>query len=532
MPVGGLRLSSCGVLSVSLLALVTSACGTEGDLVPVESGEHVPTNTYTLAPNTFAADANVVRDVVVREGSLSIPLAGNEHLLTDLKPGIVFYGDRAPGMPASNPLGFLLKVQSVAQAGDRIHVLGSQAALQELFTEADFGFPLTAAPTGTRPQNEDYEKPFDFPVPVKFDFGKLLSSTAGYEGTASATQGASVTGGIGFDLGVKGMLTYRQEQWWHVPSASMEFDCKADVFAGICAKITSELKGGMTRDSGLVAFSDKKNVISKEIGLGEVEVMLPTPPVIPTTVKYQTKLKCDLEASGELGASYSYSNGATFKGKFGIDRGAPFGQAEGSMNGGKHRYEFVLQGGLTLKCSIDMKISVWFYRTVALYVRVVPGTELGVSGTVKVSGGTDQEGPKPTAQAQACASFDATLDVFGGGEITWLGPAERQLVSNERLPLPFPLRECAQNFTPTDSCEGKADGQYCSSLDTKNSFGCKGGATAPGDACANGQYCQSSNNERGGSAKLQGTALDCGATPPSAVELSLDYCPTVDSVGK
>ena len=527
------RVSSSVWLALAVLVSTTTACGPDNGIVPVGSAEHVPTNTFTLAPNTLSADASVARDVVVRTGSLSMPLAGNEHLLAELQHGTIFYGDRAPGMPATNPLGFLVKVQSVEQVGERLHVLTEPAEPQELFTQADFGFPLTdatASGVGTQQDAPASEAPYDFRMPIRFNFGELWKNGAS-QGNLGVSQKATVEGGVILDLAARGMITWQkhEDSWW--PSASLSFDCNGGLIIGACTKIESELKAGMQKHDGLVAFDDKVHDLVADYTAPEVAVPVPAP--FPATIKYQAKILCGLKSSKELGAAYVYKNHLKFDGKVGIDRGTPYGSFRGSVGDGSHRWEFVLKGGMKLECGVSIKIGVFFFDRVGLFLRVVPGAELGVSGSVKVSGGTGQpEGAKPLDQVQACASFDAKLDVFGGGEagIGWAVLGGEISLASERYPFPFPMRACTSDFEPSDSCVGKTDGQYCSAIDTRSAYGCKDGGTVPGDSCGAGAYCQSKSQEMGGSAKTIGDDLVCGATPPSVAELALGFCPTIDNL--
>lgn len=246
------------------------------------------------------------------------------------------------------------------------------------------------------------------------------------------------------------------------------------------------------------------------------------------TVKHETKMVCTLTYSQQIGAAYQYDTSFSAKGKFGVAANNLFGNVQFGKDNGSHKWEFVLQGGMKLQCGLDIKVAVMFYNTAGLFFRWKPAAELATAGAVKVSGGTGQS--TPAGATQACADFTAKIDMSGGVEASIMGVGgskEYPLGPGARWPMPFPLRACASAASPAvDTCAGKADGQYCSSYDTRNGFGCKGGVSAasPG-SCEEGKYCQTTDGKMGGSAKMDGDKLSCDATAPSESNLELSFCP-------
>jgi len=59
--------------------------------------------------------------------------------------------------------------------------------------------------------------------------------------------------------------------------------------------------------------------------------------------------------------------------------------------------------------------------------------------------------------------------------------------------------------TPADSCDGKADGYYCSSINTASAYGCRGGQRVGASYCSAGKKCGTA----GSKATLSGGTLQC-----------------------
>lgn len=517
-------------IGATLTATSLAACS-EDPIVPVQPINNEATNTYKLHEGVVQADANVARDAVVREDSISLPRAGNEGLLTTLKKDTVFFGDRAPGAPDTNPFGFLVHVVSISEQGDRIVIITTPAAMTELFDEADFGSTLapinlamakTQGFDGIGPLQEDGQGQDSFTIPLSFDFGRVFEGELG-GGTAEGA--VNLSGGIALNLTPTAGFRYRGRGWLRIPNIDVNFNCGAELTVGACAKIEGALKAGKMEHDGLVAFDGESHEMRKSLKLGSITIPLTVPPPLVVTGRYEPEIFCGLKYSREIGAAYEYKNKYQLVTNFGMGEGYPYANGSFDMPSGTHKWEFALKGGLTLECGVSVKVGFYLYNSVGLYVKANVGAELGVSGAVRVSGGT---GTQTTSQAQACAGFDAKLETFWGAEasIGWVDVSKEWPISTARLPLPFPLRKCAQNFQPSDGCDGKEDGVYCSALDTHNSYACRGGQTAGGgSACASNQYCQGEGGEIGAKAELEGEAAKCATTPPSPALLDLEFCP-------
>lgn len=535
--VRAISLSVTGLAFCSALCIV--ACGgNDNDTTPLVQGDGggaPPTNTFTLAPNTVQADANAARDAIVSDQAISLPALGHEALQNTLTPGTIFYGDRAPGMPDSNPYGFLVRVVSTARVGDRLVVSTTPATLQDLYTEADLGGAL-APLEGYGPAPQDFDSDLAWSevkegsvptisIPIKIDLAKVFSGNAG----STAGGAVSLTGGLA--LGVSANLSYRYENrpGFNLPDARVDFDCNANFSAGICGKVQGTLKGSKSSKDGLSAYDSQQKTVKAESAPVTGRIAVAAGPVV-STLKHESKMVCTITHSQQVGAAYQYDASFGAKGSFGVASNSPFGTVAFGKDNGTHRWEFVLQGGLKLQCGLDIKVSLLFYNTAGLFFRWKPGAELATAGAVKVSGGTSQGGEKPPGASQACADFTAKVDMTGGVEASLLGAGaskEYPLGPGARFTMPFPLRGCAGAASASvDSCAGKADGQYCSAYDTRNAYGCKGGASAasPG-SCEEGKYCQSTDGKAGGTAKMDGEKLACDATAPADSSLELSFCP-------
>ena len=534
------RTTSAGlILGTMFVAAAVVACNPGDELVPIEpgGGAKAATNTYTLHEGVVQADATVARDAVVLPDSITLPFAGHESLLDTVKPGSVFFGDRAPGMPDSNPLGFNAHVDSLERVGDRIVLHTHPANIDELFDQADFGselLPLNDGQDLTMQGFDGQVNPLDvsqgsgsFTIPINFNFGRLFQGEQS-GGNTTAKGEISLAGGIALSLNTQAGFRYEGRGWGRVPDLALSFNCGAELEFDACAKVKGEIIAGKAEHDGLIAFDGKPHNISKTLRLGQLSIPLSVPPPLVVTGRYTAEIVCGVNYSKEVGGAYQYKNKYQLTSRFGTQGGNGFGGGSFTTEGGQQRWEFVMKGGLTLQCGVSVKVGFYFYDSAGLYVRVAPGATLGVSGAFKLSGGTGQS--TPTAQVQGCANFEAKIDTFWGAEATlgWLGDygKEYPLATPARLDLPFPLSKCVQNFQPGDSCSGKQDGLYCSNIDTRGSYRCRGGSTAGGNACQSGQYCQTKEGKAGGEAQEEGDAAKCGTNAPEPEQLELTFCPS------
>ena len=104
----------------------------------VASGEEF--DEMKLLPEVKVASQRLADETVVDKGSLAMPLAGNEALLT-LEKGAVLTGapaddDRRRATGGNNLFGFARKVKSVQQVGDKIVIQTEPAKIEDVATGA------------------------------------------------------------------------------------------------------------------------------------------------------------------------------------------------------------------------------------------------------------------------------------------------------------------------------------------------------------------------------------------------------------
>ena len=533
------------LLALPFLALPwVAACGSEDVLVPVEGSpgnpnEPLKTDVQIKKTGVVEASPPVARDAVVTEGSITLPYQGNEGLLDTLKPGTVFYGDRAPGYAENNPLGFSMMVDSIAREGDFIVITGRPATIDELFDVLAFETPLQSPPDfkgsydsgeggelvedGVTPQTLsplDFDTGFNKRTQLSFDFGRMAKGE-----TTNAEGSLAFSGGITVGFNPRGNIRYEKRYLGlGTPNVRIDLGLGIDFIFAVCAKAEGKLLAGKQKHDGLIAFDDK--VSSKPLGEIKLpEVFIPVAGPVPVTVKAKPTLFCGVEYTRGLGVAYEYRNSWQFDTAFGIQSGSPFGNWKTGGTGGSHSWEFALQGGLKVRCGVQIKTGVYLFNALGAYILLAPGAELGVSGIVKVSGGT---GKQTTATAQACAGADIVVDSKFGLEasIGWVDVnKEFPLGEPFRAPLPFPLRACASNEQPNDDCVGKEDGWYCSEINSAGSFKCAGGAKVGGNACPSNKYCATENNNIGDRAVLDGDSPGCLTAAPRPKEVTLSFCP-------
>lgn len=519
----------------SLLAAASSvlvlACQSENELIAIEPAGPNGSNSFKLTPEAVQGDESVARDAVVDANRITLPFVGHEALDTQLRAGSVFFADRAPGSAETNPLGFMVKVVSLGREGDRWVIQTQPASLQEVFEEADFDFPLGNAPAPStnlqslEPLQEGGGFQGEFPIGA--DFGRVFSGKVG-SGTTTARGKLSLSGGFGLLFKPSGNLRYQDRGFLSVPNLAVDLGLGIDLELGACAKVEGILRAGKSEYDGLIAIDgEKRDIPVLTFPLPAISVPVPTvPPPLVVTVRYEPTMFCGFNWSRSVGLAYQYKRSWQFNSSFGLRDGSTFATGDMTDTGSQHRWEFVLKGGMALTCGIDVKAGFYFYNSLGAYVKATPRAELSVTGAVRISGGTNQ----PTeGQAQACAGVDAVFETKWGLEASAFGVdvgGEWPLLSPQRFPIPFPMTACGQTFTFADVCEGKSNGLYCSSIDTKNSYRCQNNTTAAGGtACADGQYCQTQSGVMGSAARLDGQYSACASTPPRPEPLDLKFCP-------
>lgn len=509
------------------------ACKPDDEIItPVANNPAAAPNSYKLTPEAVQGDESIARDAVVGPDTITLPFAGHEELAMWVMPGSVFFADRAPNMAENNPLGFMVKVDSLTREGDKWILRTRPAALRDVFEDANFDLPLGDKPppsNGLQSLQPLQTGGFQGEFPIGATFGRIFSGKVPGGNTVGKGE-LQLSGGFGMVIKPSGNLRYEDRGYFSVPNLAVDLGMGIDLELGACAKVEAALLAGKMAHDGFVALDGKVHDIPTfNIELPKITVPVSAPPLV-VSVRYEPTLFCGVNYSKSIGVGYQYKRSWQFNSSFGLRDGGTFATGSMTDTGNQHRWEFVLKGGIAVTCGIDVKAGFYFYNSVGAYVKVTPRAEVAVTGTTRISGGTNQ----PTeGQLQACAKVDAVFETKWGLEASALGVdigGEWQLLEPQRFPIPFPIAACAQTFTPADGCDGKANGLYCSVVDTRNSYRCQNNQTAAGGTgCPDSQYCQTTSGVMGGTARVEGGSSACAATPPQPEQLDLQFCPQAPS---
>lgn len=514
----------------TLIACSVAACSAESDIVPVSGSGGAPDTTEIIVkPTVVQGDASVARDAVVSEDGtrVTLPAAAHQNLLS-LEPGRVLLFDRAPDMNPNNPLGFMGIVQSVQTDGDRIVILATGATVNDVFDK----FVLSTTPSGdlTPLQNGQPAEDFSFGFPLGLTIGRTLPNLADIAGG----NGAEIQMSGGFGVQVRGGGSIQADLIRLYPNLDINLRFGLGAELALCAKLEGKVRAGANSDDGIVGF-EKVEIPVGEVSLPDVPVPIPAGPV-PVTLRFQPKLFCGFNYLASVGAAYQLRRDWELTTSFGLRAGEGYGNSSFLDSGNQHRWEFVLRGSMGLVCGLEIKAGLYVANSIGAYVKLLPKAEMGIGGAARLAGSSNQ--PTPRADYQLCAGVDAVLESKWGVEASFFGLSnpsalvnDRELFAAQRFPIPFPLQACTGSASVTDSCVGKADGSYCSLIDTHAGFTCRAGSTIAGLVpCIGGEYCRSNNGMQGGATTpAAGGQAACTPTPPRIAPLDLSFCPRAPS---
>lgn len=264
---------------------------TTGD--PGTTGD--PSPEAVVNPDAIVIEQALADAIIVGEDSLKIPLQGFDGVVEGLIPGAIVVGPPHSSYADTNPAGFLRKVEQVAQGGEYVEVITTQATLEDVFEEADLDLPV-ASPEALftveslqlrdQPWLEIFEAPPMLEGGIGVDFsGKTLVDEPGVK----------VTLDKGY-LRVKPDLALKVKIGWF-KLKYLYAEIKAPYDAGLAVSANLDFVGNKNIQATLV---DNKKIATTKFKIAGIPITI----VLRMTVD----VSCDLsaEAKAEAGAGVRF----------------------------------------------------------------------------------------------------------------------------------------------------------------------------------------------------------------------------------
>jgi hypothetical protein len=484
--------------SSALILACIVGCGGSGadepEPMPVTGPEPI-----TFTKDAVNVDQTFANQVDVLDDRLIIPTRAAR---SDIKRGTILAGNRSSKGGAKNPYGFLRKVEQVRTEGDRTILLTKRAELADWIENGDLRY-------------DEEESLFE-------GAGKTTRTRAnGGGGSGASSASAPFTADLEGDETTSPNGRARLRPVVRVRNGSIDLNASYDGYFSVRRKwgfpVGVRFRSHLTLDPVFAADIEAGIAVTGEpLGVGTIVgvplwekewsgagVIVPLPGPIPLTLRFQPQLQCSVRASGQLTA--------TVRARIASHMAIGF---EGSLGIGDFTLTDISEAP-TFSPSVSFlgaegKAMMSAECALLLVPMVLAFDAVGLSGSV---------GPYVSLNANACAKFERAdgFDVgfqlyeqhglagqFGARvQVPFLGWGKdfnlvsvRTLKSDEAY-LVGDKSSC--QVSSQDSCEGRADGFYCSEMVPSSGFVCQGGQIALGRQCASNQRCT------GGTA----TRIDC-----------------------
>lgn len=468
------------------------------------SAEDAPSDVvYT--PDTVVAEQRLADQVEAQDGRIAFPWPGNEAVAAKLHVGSIFAGN--PSSSGRNPSGFLRRVVSVAREGAMVVLTTEEAQLDELIESGSFSTASDALDFGSGDGASEatlgtkgYARPADIGN-YRFHYAaerRVLASfreTKAFKGGQADVAGAVELVGAHFALD---------------PSVSYAFNK-----AGVNSSVKVDVGGRMSAGIGLkasVAASAQVRIdagYQKDFGAVSADVYTSPPAKLPTVnlplglklhpqARLKLRLVCErLIAYGAADVEAGVSTHASAR--FGAELSRAGVNASFTKDFAFQPYwDWNAEAQFAGKCAISAEVRVDATARSTL-VDINAGAKVtidaGIQGDASVRDGK-------SAEADACGKYSGYVKADANVD----GRIKLALLKAINVSKAIPICDltfkssgaaCAAAPKGQDSCEGRADGTYCSEIAPYFAIDCKGGSVA------GGRYCEDVTKQcvRGGTGK-------------------------------
>jgi hypothetical protein len=493
-----LKLRQVLPLAALVVVAVASGCSSStSDPPQTDTPDFDTPKAVSLRPESVKANQHFANSVSVEDTRLVVTMdADNETMLSTVKVGTIIAGNRDTATAdltlSKNPYGFLRRVTDMSRSGNQAILTTERANLEDWMEEGDI-----AMGDGERSIFEDATAP----TTQSADGVHILGGSAGAAQPGS-TQEASLEGNEASDptksvkvrpfakvtntkwaLNAKYTGEFKLRKSWFVPTGvkrakallTMDPAVSADIEVGV------RVTGGGTAIGGPNGYP----IASMDKTFTGKSVVIPIDAGIPVTLRFEPQLKCSVSLQGSASVKFRAqlqvhaAAGFLYDGSF-----HDLSQAPTINPSFLHPVSAKVELDGTAECDLLMVPAVLAFDAVGLEGKVGPYVSLNANACVLYDAVT----------AKTTFGFDAyeqhglygefagrvQVPVLGVGKdfslITWHGLKSK--------PAYFVGDANTCNVQSKDSCQGKADGFYCSQLESYSGYYCQGGSITAGRQCA------------------------------------------------
>lgn len=444
----------------------------------------------TFVKESVNVDQKFADSTVVSDDHLVVILAGNEAILDKVEVGSIIAGNRSsnPDLNTSkNPYGFLRRVTGKKVEGGSVTLTTERAELADWIEEGDLIYSDPRSVFG-----DDSILIKESSLGIRADSDSSGSATAPLNSTIEGNETTSADGKLkakpfvklanaSVSMNAKFDGYFKVRKTVVVPTAvqfksllTMNPTVSADIEAGV------KVVGG---DSG-------SSIPLWEGSWDGPSVKIPIGGPIPLTLRFEPRLKCSLSATGSVSATVHATIGAHaavgFEGGAGTS-GFDWKDLSEAPDLGTPTFKLVgVQGkaGMSAECALLAVPVLLAFDAVGIQGEIGPYVSLDANACVTLNttnGATVTTDFSLYEQHGLAGEFGGRVQIpflnkgkdFELASVHFLKSEPRYLVGDDK----------ACKIPVEDSCEGKDDGFYCSSLAAYSGFLCERGQIARGFQC-------------------------------------------------
>ena len=467
---------------------------------PLEDDSSSPT-PVTLVPEAVTVPQTFADAVDVQADRLVVPSTQPD--LASIKVGSIVAGNRAVNIAdldaSKNPVGFLRRVTAIGTEGGNTVLTTEHADLADWIEEGDLDFgsdevlvgaPKALTPRGLSPQGGSSDKSVEGSGTAKLDGSQTADPKDGRKiGVTSTFKFTNAN----FKMNAKfvGHWNVKKKGFWKakVP-VGLDTGMLLTLDPSLAASIEATVNIGAAGGGQATLFEKSWKPLPRP-------VQIPLPGPIPATLSFEPILKCSLTAgaSAQAVASASISSHAQagFSAKAGLTDWE-FDNLTQAPSAPVAEIKLVASGKAEMKaeCEVLVEAAIQLFDAAQISVTAGPKISLTASACAAADGVTGDT--KAAFSLYENHSFSADFNVRIQVPVIHAGKDEHLGTYRTADSAPYYLvgngDTCELNTVKyADSCAGKSDGFYCSSLAANSGIYCVGGQTTHGKQCASSLKC-------------------------------------------
>lgn len=493
------RFATLASLFFGLTLAALPGCADDGASSKNKNGKDDPfaePMAPVLVKEAVTADQDFANDVEVLEDRLVIATAGHEKMIAKIKQGSILAGNRSltktvmesdDGNYGPNPYGFLRRVTKVEEDGPNTVIHTKPATLDEWLQEGDIDFSdRRSLLDGKTPiADESYDaKSKTYTRNLKFLDADNQRGGGGGSGSVAINGGiGDASGGISisnatYQLNARfdGHFKVRYKELRFLPDPPTGVNFRAHLTLDPLVTADIEVSGG--RSTTLAERSWR--------GRGAI---IPIAAPIPITIRFEPELKCSLSLGGSfsvtVGARIGAHAEAGFQGDAGFRHFDLRDLSRGpTLNGGLELKKISGKASLSAECKLLAVPVVLAFDAAGIEGKIGPYVTLSADLCTALS----SDGPEANKNGFTISEEHGLTGEFSGRiQIPLIGAGKSFEMASLSVPLGDPKYLLGNDKTcdvkQVDSCEGKADGFYCSEIVESSGYYCENQQIARGIQC-------------------------------------------------